>query len=770
MPLGDSGWWLWRDVALRSPGFPARLARDLGDERLAEAADACLAGSVTDTAYRAVFAEAEVRLQRLVRATAANPRIREAVTWQNPALVANCLDKAVAGEPRNVRGRQHEKSIVGHLQRYALKNDTIGFFGPVAWARWTDEPGGGFDVSPGDRLLARRTVYFEHWAVEALASKLSEDPDLLPWLAPRVDPVVSVADGLAHRPEGRPIPLTPEQTALLGVCDGVRQVRDLSGELAGPGRPFPSERVLRRTLEELRAHRIVALDLTGPIEARPEVTLRKKLERVGDPAVRDRVTAALDELTDARDRVAASAGDAERLAEAIGHLDAVFTDLTGEAPVRRAGQIYAGRTLLYEDTVRDVEVRLGPAFRTEMAGPLAIMLDSARWLVGRIADNYRDLFTRLYRGWTERNGTMAMPMTRLLGLATPHMHVTRLSSPRLVRSAVAEFQERWRTVLDLRAEDAEAARVDRALADLTARAAERFPPRPPMWATAIHHAPDLMVAAASAEAVERGDYLAVLGELHVSTNTLESRFFVEQHPSPEALCAADAADHGGRRVVLLPPKDWQENSSRTTPPSAMLAPDATYWAVRTPCVEPPGETLKPTDLTVLEEDGELIVRDAAGGSRIPLLEMLSESFSYMTANAFRPFASAGHRPRVTIGNFVMAREAWSFPAADLDWAAVREEKERFLRCRSWRAEHRLPERAFYRSPTEEKPVYVDFTSLALVNALAKTARQSAGIKDAVISLAEMLPDTGDSWLTDADGERYLAEFRVVAVDSSGDQR
>ena len=31
LPLGDSGWWLWRDVALRSPGFPARLARDLGD-------------------------------------------------------------------------------------------------------------------------------------------------------------------------------------------------------------------------------------------------------------------------------------------------------------------------------------------------------------------------------------------------------------------------------------------------------------------------------------------------------------------------------------------------------------------------------------------------------------------------------------------------------------------------------------------------------------------------------------------------------------------
>ncbi|MBV9821370.1 MAG: lantibiotic dehydratase, partial [Actinobacteria bacterium] len=128
--LGRSAWSIWPELAVRGAGFPARLVLDLRDEQLAAAAD-----QAEQADYRQVFAEAVERMTGALRAVAAEPRFREAVAWQNPALLPTCLDRVAAGEPRNHRGRDHQLTIASYLQRYALKNETIGFFGPVGWAR-----------------------------------------------------------------------------------------------------------------------------------------------------------------------------------------------------------------------------------------------------------------------------------------------------------------------------------------------------------------------------------------------------------------------------------------------------------------------------------------------------------------------------------------------------------------------------------------------------------------------------------------------------------
>ncbi|MET9621860.1 lantibiotic dehydratase [Streptomyces sp. NPDC006464] len=771
VPLGGSGWSVWRDSALRSAGFPARLAADLADHGLARVADAHGAGTADAAEYAAAFTEAEARLSATVRRMAADPLFREAVTWQNRALVANCLDKAAAGEPRNVRGRNHEMTIVGHLQRYALKNDTIGFFGPVGWAAFTDHPV-PLRVTAGDRLLARRTVYFENWAIDAVARKLSADPTLQPWIAPRRDPGVRVDGLLAHRPEKLPLPLTAAEAALLTACDGDRTVRELARELVGAPGHFATDGDLLTTVQRLTEHGVVAFDLEGPIEAWPETTLRKKLGRIGEPTLRDTALAVLDRLTVARDGVAAAAGDAERLTAAMDRLNTVFQEITGEAAVRHHGRIYAGRTVVYEDTVRDVHAELGAPLRDDLSGPLGLVLDSARWLVNRIGAEYTEVLTGIHQRWVGRTGTPEMPLTRLLGAATPHMYFSPRSLSAPVRRAVADFQERWQRVLDgadeLGTSAARRSFDSRRLAD---RVRAQFPAAPPAWATAIHHAPDLMIAAASPEAVADGDYQMVLGELHASFNSLESRLFVEQHPLPDTVRAADAADHAGRRIYLVPPKDWLPVTSRLAPPSATLAPDTTCWTLRTPSVHPTGTPLALADLFVHEEQGLLVVRDGSGSFEAPLLEMLSESLSTLSVNSFKPFPSRPHRPRITVDRLVVAREAWSFRAADLAWAALKKEPARYLGARAWRAGHGLPERAFYKSPLEDKPVFVDFTSLALVNMFAKAVRQAAEAdQDAAIGLTEMLPDTDGTWLADHQGERYTAELRVIALDPLGQVR
>ena len=86
-----------------------------------------------------------------------------------------------------------------------------------------------------------------------------------------------------------------------------------------------------------------------------------------------------------------------------------------------------------------------------------------------------------------------------------------------------------------------------------------------------------MIAASSAEAINRGDFAWVLGELHLASNTMESRVFVEQHPEPAHLVAREQAVHAGHRVYIVPSKEWDIVTSRTYPPSALLAPDYLYW-------------------------------------------------------------------------------------------------------------------------------------------------------------------------------------------------
>ena len=187
------------------------------------------------------------------------------------------------------------------------------------------------------------------------------------------------------------------------------------------------------------------------------------------------------------------------LEAALAELGECFSSITGQDGERRAGQTYAGRTLVYEDTVRGVRISLGPQFREQLAKPLSLFLDSARWLVAQIGEEYDELFRDCYRRRVAQTGDPVVPLAGILSLATPQLfyNTRQLSQP--VRRAVAKFQQRWAEILQVPA-DAREVRLDSD--ELADRVAELFPRRPLPWATAIHHSPDFMLAAEDAAAVE----------------------------------------------------------------------------------------------------------------------------------------------------------------------------------------------------------------------------------------------------------------------------
>ncbi len=761
IPLDGRDWGVWRDVVLRSAGFPADLVLTLTDPELAAAADAAVydPGRLAD--YRREYASATDRLSAAVQKIARMGRFREAVAWQNPKLIKQCLDKIAAGEPRNVRGRNHELTIAGYLQRYCVKNDTIGFFGPVGWARWTDDGAAWLGMNVSDRFLSRRTANFEAWAVDAVARALSAAPALRPWLVPRRFSGHRLDGGTLHVPGRGQVVLDSRESELMFLADGVRCLRDIAAELVWSEYPeLGEETALFAAYQALAERALVRLDFVGTIQTWPERALLERLERISDRAVRQSALGTVHRFIAARDRVGAAAGDDVALEAALADLAECFQDITGVRGERRPGETYAGRTLVYEDTVLGTRLTLGPELRKELAGPLGLLLTSARWLIAEVADEYDRIFQEFYDRRVAQSGSADVPLAAIMSLATPHLYFDLRTIREPVRRAVAEFQRRWAEILQL---PPGARHVQLKSADIADQVAELFPARPTPWAVAMHHSPDLMIAAADVDAIDRGEFLFVLGELHVSFNSLESRVFVEQHDDPPSMLANAEADLGSRRIYGIPPRDWPGVSSRLAPPASLLSPRYTYWTLHPESTTPPAPIIPGADLVVRRVDGQLIVRAVTGGFEATLAETIGEFLGTSAVNGFKPVRGQ-HSARILIDRLVLARESWTFRADEVDWARTAAEADRFLGARRWRERHGLPDRVYFKVPVEDKPTFVDFSSLVYVNILAKAIRRAAEVENGTVTLTEMLPDLSQSWLRDAAGSRYTAELRMLTVD------
>src|SRR5215472_29411 len=93
VPLEGTTWSVWRDVAVRSAGFPADMVLAICDEALARSADVVGQLDGGEQAYDVAYADAVKRLSAALAAIAADPAFREAVTWQNPGLAEIALDR-----------------------------------------------------------------------------------------------------------------------------------------------------------------------------------------------------------------------------------------------------------------------------------------------------------------------------------------------------------------------------------------------------------------------------------------------------------------------------------------------------------------------------------------------------------------------------------------------------------------------------------------------------------------------------------------------------
>ncbi|HEX8146866.1 MAG TPA: lantibiotic dehydratase [Pyrinomonadaceae bacterium] len=714
--------------------------------------------------YRAEYGSATASLAGPLREIAGSKRFREALIWQNHdayrTAVRRMLQAPSGGPSRDSRQRQHEELIANYLQRYCVKNDTIGFFGPVGWARLTDE-GEALRVRAGDGLLAERNVRFEAWCIDALVDKYFDRDAVIPWIRPRLAPYLYLEGTSLLLPQGPPAAVTPEQAAVLSRCDGVRTAKEIAAEvIAVPGIQIETAEEVYLFLSALREQKIVLLDLAVPCPFRLNVeeSLKEFCARVEEERLRRPFLDALGEMEAAREAVRAAAGDPDRLDDALGRLEATFKRLTGADAKRADGRMYAARTLVYEDCRRDIDVELGPDFLESLGRPLSLLLTTARWFTHETALLYRKTFDEVYEELAARTGSPVVAATsvwqRVRGIVLEE-------SQSLALEVLPTLQERWAAILDLKPGQR---RADYTSEELRERVGAAFGAPRAGWKGARYNSPDVMIAAESAEAVRRGDYRLVLGEMHTAGITVSNWIFVAQHPSPGELFDARARDLPDPVVHPVIPKDQTGVTARTT--LALVSPHDLFLEFNLgPSDVPRARSLSIGELTVERGPDGLQVRTRDGRRQFDVVEFIGGALTGLVMNAMKLIKPDAHTPRVTIDRLVVHRETWVLSAAEMSFAAEKDEAERFVAARRWALHHGMPRFVFVKAKNEVKPLFIDFDSPTYVNIFAKLVRRAAALDDSpTMTISEMLPTADQTWLPDSRGAHYTSELRLVALD------
>jgi hypothetical protein len=576
-----------------------------------------------------------------LREIASDPAFREALTWQNRGALA-MIDGLLKEGGKPSKRRQREETVARYWQRYCAKNDTIGFFGPLAWGEVHEE---GPALAQRSRALVReRTVHMETWCLERFLQTVTDDP----WL---------------------------------------------------------------------------------PLGPRPEEDARIRIESIADATARQRAAMGLDHLEAARERIAAASRD--ELGEALDGFDRVFEDLVGEPPAPSPELAGGGRTPVYVDAMRDLDVDLGPGLVSELATSLAPLLESSRWLCGRSFELGCELMTEAVGGGGPR------PLAPLYGKVFAALR----EMPRLLASEHDELQRRWAELL---------ANSDRST--LGERARARFSDHVPAWPISVFHSPDIQIAAADLEAVERGDYAVVIGDYHPGTNPLGQGIFSHRHPDRQRFLETWGSDVGTPTVYPWPPRSPQVPMTARLMPASNLPTDI--------LVLPPMPQVRARHGARVVQASEVIVdgdtiTDREGSFRAPLHALFWSPMLVATVFSYEPFPKAAHTDRITLGRTVFRREGWRIAVGDCptDPAAVA----------GWARNHGMPRRVFLRMPDEGKPTYLDVESPVLARVFCRQIHRRAESADQLVAVSEMLPGPEDCWL-ELDGERYTSELRISAVD------
>lgn len=716
-------------------------------------------------------------------------RLRDVLLLSNDAqypLFDAWLEEGV--DPGSDRGRKLVDVLCRYLQRVATKNETHSHFGPVA-VGWVDTDATRVAWRWGHE---RRTVHFSHWSASRLARSLSATAVLAGWVRPRRRPWALLEGSTITRyaftsEEGlaadwrfhcaAQAPVSEAEAWLFSQCDGSRTVATL--RVAYHERYGRTRTDFDSALASLTSQDFVVAQFEVPVGVPDPL---RHLRLALDDAPADHVTvdspaADSPEIRQVRERIARLETLLDQVARselpdrpaAVAALKQEFTELTGARDNRGAGHHYADRAIFFEECRSPVQgLRISSQLATFLERDLAPIYQLA--LAGPRLRLIRE--TVLLADWAARRFGVVqdVPLNRFYAAYFDDRDAL-LEQCDNIDAEIDRWDAELTTVL-LDEADPVADEViisQEQLRELTARC--------PDHPAAVCN-PDVMLAAADVEALRRGDFLAVVGDLHAVRELLthSSLSVVLQQQVPD-LAERVAA---GYQQLLEPDEllcDMARSHPDKTATQALLPiPDVEIYG-RSP--KPRGQVITPDRMYVRTAVGGIELRAAGIDQRLRLMAPPAGGPS-IRQDPLSPFAfprrlgglninARDHVrvPRIRCGRVVLQRQLWRLPVAELrgvdpSGRPCGGDAAEYLAASRARIRWGLPRYAFAKLGHEPKPLFVDFESPLLVRQLCRMARAAAG----PVEFSEMLPGPDSLWLERC-GARHTCEIRCAVFASTG---
>ncbi|MGW6424850.1 hypothetical protein ACWF82_19415 [Nocardia sp. NPDC055053] len=647
-------------------------------------------------AYEDADAAAGDQLREVLR----RPEVGEAVFLSNPDAYRNMLVPYLSHEGvLNSRWRRVRRQMYTYVQRFCAKNETVSFFGPMAYGT-----AGATTRLHRGRPRVRR-VFLSEWAVRTVIRAIARDTRLLPHL--RFHPVA---------PTGT---VAPETFAELPI-GGTRFI-DLVRTTGRPAREIAAD------LRKLLADGAADVELGGgEYDTAPLSTLRDQLAAMPPLPARNEWIDRIDELESLR--AALEDQPLDKRMVTVATLEQRFTEITGKPARRGAGATYADRAIFFEECSSefDLEIseeqlaewerRLTPLLEVAVAHGAATQQAAVEVVRGALTDAGHD---------PDESMTLAAWSTRAAAaLEEREASTSRFRTGHAPTYSGEAADEEISTLL----EKAAALRGDRyAVVDLCPRATgEHALPGAPLIVARTHH--HLLVHSWLATmfddpgqfAADANEWITgCAGEL-VGLDFGRRNKGYYRFPGPE---------------VAFRPLSWVDTRRK--------------------------DLLTPDEVTVTPVGEQVELRDPRG-RRLRTYVPLSDFVKFPpTAALSHPqvvhpvFANAQrHQPEVEVEGVVVQRARWEVATDELTASTP---SGRFLNLR--RLARLTGSRfVFCRSATERKPYLLDLAAPLAADLLAHIAKQPGEL-----DIEPMSPEPEMLWLRDQQGHRYTSEARIQVI-------
>ena len=642
---------------------------------------------------------------------------------------------------RNNSARKVEQSLLLYLQRVAAKNDTFSRFGPSGWGKFGAEsdkiafaPESGF---------AAREVFLERWTAHAVAAAMNADPEIFPELSPRLNPNgVLRGENFQLSETGEISPLGANELEILARCNGKTSVRDLGG----------AEAEVRSLAERKILH--CAMEVPA-LEPHALAVLRDDVEKWSSGPSREKWLSILQPIADLPAQFIA----AEEINDRQKILDEARTRLRaiGAAPKLGERFLYSAINVIGEECFRECHFTIGEKLIDEVA------IDAEPW-IDFWRDSYAFVASRVagaLRKILEATGT-AVPLPAFLRACEAAK--LPLTGPGLVGLAAMAFQEVKAAFRDRLRPHADLEEYELSFDDCHV-VRDNF--QYPKFDEYTFPSADLQISAVSADAVGRGEYQWVIGELHPPAALLHHGFYWS---CPDKGTLNDAF---AQTVFGKPSFHFGffaiDFASHTTIRQFDAIPQFSIF-VAPQRGNPKWRTVRPADAEVYieESSGDVCLREIRSREFIG-----SFARAWLIPLGFHPFQFGlpPHTPRLRCGRVIVQRQAWTVTAEELPaghYTGV--SRDLVLAIDQLRQKKKWP-RFIYIRPSEQalrrsgaegrdkdtKPVFIDLESYLFLEIFQRWLMKSGELE-----VTEMLPDPNHLLWREADGRRTF-ELRTLIV-------